>query len=128
VLQTDLEDLAEITLPGSVAVWPVLRAMPSAATAAGLRTGPLLFEGPRSGRGKVADWSAARDLAAAHALILAGGLAPENVAAAIAQVRPFGVDVSSGVEEAPGRKSPARIQSFVSAARAAFAQAASGEN
>jgi len=128
VLQTDLEDLAEIALPEGVAVWPVLRAMPSAARAAGLRAGPLLFEGPRSGTGKVADWAAARDLAAAHALILAGGLAPENVAAAIAQVRPFGVDVSSGVEEAPGRKSPARIQSFVSAARAAFAQAASGEN
>jgi phosphoribosylanthranilate isomerase len=54
-------------------------------------------------------------------LILAGGLSPGNVAEAIAEVRPFGVDVSSGVEEAPGRKSPALIASFVKAARAAFA-------
>ena len=128
VLQTDIEDLAGITLPEGIVGWPVLRGMPATPMAARLPSGPLLFEGPRSGTGKVADWSAARDLAAAHALILAGGLAPENVAAAIAQVRPFGVDVSSGVEEAPGRKSPARIHSFVSAARAAFAQAASGEN
>jgi phosphoribosylanthranilate isomerase len=128
VLQTDFEDLAQIALPEGIVAWPVLRATPSVAMAAKLPSGPLLFEGPRSGTGKVADWSAARELATAHALILAGGLAPGNVAAAIAQVRPFGVDVSSGVEEAPGRKSPARIQSFVSAARAAFAQAASGEN
>ena len=128
VLQTDVEDLEQITLPANMTAWPVLRAVPSAEMAARLHSGPLLFEGPRSGAGAVADWSVARNLAAAHPLILAGGLAPENVATAIAQVRPFGVDVSSGVEEAPGRKNPARIQSFVSAARAAFARAASGEN
>lgn len=128
VLQTDVVDLAGITLPEGIAGWPVLRAAPSAAMAAGLLRGPLLFEGPRSGTGKVADWAAARELAQAHALILAGGLSPENVSAAIAQVHPFGVDVSSGVEEAPGRKSPERIGLFVTTARAAFARAASGEN
>jgi phosphoribosylanthranilate isomerase len=62
-------------------------------------------------------------------LILAGGLSPSNVAEAIAAVQPFGVDVSSGVEEAPGRKSPALIESFVSRARAAFAlRSGSGEH
>jgi phosphoribosylanthranilate isomerase len=61
-------------------------------------------------------------------LILAGGLAPANVEQAIARVRPFGVDVSSGVEEAPGRKSPALIESFVSRARQAFARVGSGDH
>ena len=63
-------------------------------------------------------------LATVHRLILAGGLSPANVAEAIAQVRPFGVDVSSGVEDAPGCKSPALIESFVTTARAAFARTA----
>jgi len=135
VLQTDAEDLASIALPPGVRAWPVLRGAQSAApaaagapavagspTVAGAPAEPLLFEGPRSGTGTTADWDAARLLALQHPLILAGGLSPANVAHAIAAVRPFGVDVSSGVEESPGRKSPALIESFVSLARAAFAR------
>jgi phosphoribosylanthranilate isomerase len=76
----------------------------------------------------VADWSAAARLATQCRLILAGGLSPANVQQAIAEVRPHGVDVSSGVEEAPGRKSPALIEQFVSSARAAFARTAGGEH
>jgi len=122
VLQTDQPDFAGITLPAGVAAWPVLRA-----TAASIPP-RILFEGPRSGTGNVADWTAARALAARTELILAGGLSPANVAQAVAAVHPFGVDVSSGVEEAPGRKDPALIESFVSRAREAFARAGNGEH
>lgn len=129
VLQTDREDFDAIQLPPGVSGWPVLRGAPSTADMAALHSGQrVLFEGPRSGTGKLADWSAARSLAARCELILAGGLAPANIEQAIDNVRPFGVDVSSGVEEAPGRKAPALIEEFVASARAAFARAGIGEH
>jgi phosphoribosylanthranilate isomerase len=76
------------------------------------------------GTGDRADWSlltANRSVFYQLPLILAGGLTAENVAAAIRQVRPDGVDTASGVEMAPGRKSPDKIAAFVKAARQAFA-------
>jgi phosphoribosylanthranilate isomerase len=118
VLQTDAGDLAGLALPAGLATLPVWRDAAAALSGGGR----ILFEGPRSGTGQRADWSAARELASRRELVLAGGLAPENVEEAIAQVRPFGVDVSSGVEERPGRKDPARIADFVARARAAFAR------
>jgi phosphoribosylanthranilate isomerase len=116
VLQTDAGDLPRLSLPAALVVLPVVRAgspepkpLPQ----------PVLFEGPVSGIGVPADWAAASQLARRTRVILAGGLSPENVAAAIVEVRPFGVDVSSGVESAPGIKSPDQIASFVRSARAA---------
>jgi len=117
VLQSDLEDLRSLRLPAQLELLPVLRA--GRADPEHLPT-RFLFEGPVSGTGVPADWPTARQLARRAQLILAGGLSPENVAAAIQQVQPFGVDVSSGVESAPGIKSPDRIASFVRSARAAF--------
>ena len=74
--------------------------------------------GRYGGTGVVADWGRAAELAARAPTMLAGGLTPANVAAAIAAVRPLGVDVSSGVEQ-NGQQDPAKIKAFVGAARAA---------
>ena len=72
--------------------------------------------GQFGGTGQVGDWDAAAAVAAAHPILLAGGLRPENVAAAIAAVQPWGVDVASGVESSPGRKDAAKMRDFVRAA------------
>jgi phosphoribosylanthranilate isomerase len=114
LLQTDADDLARLKLPAGLAVLPVLRAGTPRSAALPER---CLYESDHSGAGVLADWSAARALAARTELVLAGGLDPGNVAAAIRAVRPFGVDVSSGVERVPGLKDPARIVEFVAAAR-----------
>lgn len=73
----------------------------------------------RGGTGLQANWDLAAQLSPGRDLILAGGLCPDNVADAVAKVRPFGVDTASGVESAPGRKDAARIADFVAAAKRA---------
>ncbi len=119
LLQTDLEDFARLHLPQRLARLPVVRATDAARADYPAR---LLFEGERSGTGEVGDWQRAAALARRTRLILAGGLHAGNVAAAIRAVRPFGVDVSSGVEARPGVKSTTKIMAFVQAARAAFSE------
>ena len=75
------------------------------------------------GTGVSFDWNAARavlaDVDAGLKLIVAGGLRPENVAEAIRSLNPWGIDVASGVEEVPGRKSPEKLAAFIRAARSA---------
>jgi phosphoribosylanthranilate isomerase len=70
-------------------------------------------KGVYGGSGVTADWSAAAKLAKKYPLLLAGGLTPENVADAVRQVHPWGVDVASGVESAPGEKDAAKMEKFV---------------
>jgi len=114
-IQTDAEDFA------------ALPAAPSTQRLAVFREGAthrmtdfparLLFEGRVSGKGTTADWDEAARIAKAAELILAGGLDPENISAAIAHVRPFGVDVSSGVESQRGKKDAKKIKEFVARVR-----------
>ena len=83
----------------------------------------FLIDGSRGGQyggsGAVADWNVARRAAAAHRIVLAGGLTPENVAAAIRTVRPYAVDVASGVETKPGKKDHGKISAFIEEVRRA---------
>jgi phosphoribosylanthranilate isomerase len=116
VLQTDIDDLSGLSVPAGLQVMPVIRAGRELPASLPSR---MLFEGPVSGTGETTDWAAAAVLASRTQLVLAGGLQPANVAAAIATAQPFGVDVSSGVEAQPGVKDPAKIHEFVRNARAA---------
>jgi len=74
----------------------------------------------RGGTGITVNWPRAAAVARTHRVVLAGGLTPENVAEAIAVVRPYGVDVSSGVEDSPGVKNLDKVERFLAGARSAF--------
>lgn len=81
--------------------------------------------GKAGGTGERSDWALASRAAGRHRIVLAGGLTPANVGEAIRMVRPHGVDVSSGIESAPGRKDPERMREFVCAVRRAEAEGTS---
>jgi phosphoribosylanthranilate isomerase len=115
-VQTDADDLATLRLPAGQRVLPVFRSGHA-------RPAPLpkrcLLESARSGAGERADWQEAARVAALTEVVLAGGLDAGNVAEAVRSVRPFGVDVSSGVESGRGVKDVVKIRDFIRAARAA---------
>jgi phosphoribosylanthranilate isomerase len=75
--------------------------------------------GQYGGTGRTTDWDAARRAALTHRIILAGGLKVENVAAAVRIVRPYGIDVASGVEMQPGKKDHAALREFIKEVRRA---------
>jgi phosphoribosylanthranilate isomerase len=81
-------------------------------------------EGHLGGTGHVAPWDLLRDFDVGVPLILAGGLRPENVAEAVRQLRPYAVDVASGVEISPGRKDIEAVRQFIRAARNAAVEPA----
>jgi len=85
----------------------------------------LLVDGDNPGSGQVFDWRLVEGVADHDRLIVCGGLGPGNVAHAVAHLRPAGVDVSTGVESAPGRKDPLLMRDFIVNARRANAEAAS---
>jgi phosphoribosylanthranilate isomerase len=82
-----------------------------------------LFDGANRGQyggtGRTTDWDVARRAAQSHRVILAGGLKVENVAAAVRIVRPYGIDVASGVETKPGKKDPGLVREFIQEVRRA---------
>ncbi|MGO8787036.1 MAG: phosphoribosylanthranilate isomerase [Terriglobia bacterium] len=116
------------SLDGVLADFPRIRAI---AVSEGFRPemlrelggGALLLDGfdakLRGGTGKPFNWALARDANRFGTIILAGGLTPENVGQAIREVRPFAVDVASGVESAPGVKDEAKLRRFFAAVKAA---------
>lgn len=91
-------------------------------------TDMILIDAPEPGSGKVFDWNLAGDAPDSLKLILAGGLTPENVAGAIAEVEPWGVDVASGVERSPGKKDPLAVKRFIENANAAEPELYRGED
>jgi len=84
----------------------------------------VMLDAPRPGGGVTFEWGVVGDLVTKHKILLAGGLRPENVAEAVRGVRPWGVDVASGVEAEPAQKDPEAIARFVAEARAAAKQPA----
>jgi phosphoribosylanthranilate isomerase len=118
-LQTDAEDFARLDLAEKFGRLPVYRDTPALDDAGVDTDGPVLFEAANSGEGARPNWQRAALLAPGRQLILAGGLTPDNVGEAIATVRPWGVDVSSGVESKRGVKDVGRIAAFMQAVREA---------
>lgn len=116
VLQTDAEDYRHLDIAEDITRWPVIRE--GAVPAEDELPDMFVYEGKSSGQGEAVDWRVAARLAEHRQLILAGGLSVENVAAAIRQVGPYGVDVSSAVESSPGEKDPNLIRAFIEAVRA----------
>jgi phosphoribosylanthranilate isomerase len=78
-----------------------------------------MIDSPVPGSGQVFDWRLAEGAPANRKLLVAGGLTPENVGDAIRRIRPWGVDVATGVEISPGRKDAVKLKAFVEAARRA---------
>jgi len=115
-VQTDAADLAALRLPAGQRVLPVFR---SGQARPALLPKRCLLESARSGAGERADWQEAAYLAAITEVVLAGGLDAGNVDEAVRRVRPFGVDVSSGVESGQGVKDVVKIRDFIRSARAA---------
>lgn len=95
---------------------------PQVATADQLATNTIILDGSVPGSGHVFDWSLAGEVPDGVRVILAGGLDPDNVADAVSTVDPWGVDASSGLERAPGKKDALKIKRFVERARAAAAE------
>ncbi|MHB1535637.1 MAG: phosphoribosylanthranilate isomerase [Acidimicrobiales bacterium] len=101
----------------------VIKAFPAGdarvGSAGGYGADAILLDAPSPGSGELFDWAFAGEMPPGQRLVIAGGLDPDNVAAAIERTHPWGVDVVSGVEREPGRKDPVKLRTFIVAARAA---------
>jgi phosphoribosylanthranilate isomerase len=97
---------------------------PRIARAAEYGVDAILLDAPNPGSGEVFDWELAGDVPEGQRIVIAGGLHSGNVAAAVSRLKPWGVDVTSGVEASPGVKDPMKVKAFVEAAKQAAASLA----
>lgn len=111
------DQVAEVMRSVRTVIKAVSAGTNDAARANMFHTDLILVDAPAPGSGKVFDWSLLGEVPVGPRIILAGGLTPENVADGIKAARPWGVDVSSGVERAPGVKDPVKLRRFVAAVR-----------
>jgi phosphoribosylanthranilate isomerase len=112
-------DVAAVSLHVRTVIKAVAAGTVDATRANDFGTKMVLVDAPEPGSGAVFDWKMAAELPEGLHILLAGGLTPENVANGISIVRPWGVDVSSGVELGPGRKDPILMKRFIENAKAA---------
>jgi phosphoribosylanthranilate isomerase len=108
---------AEVATDVRFVIKAVVAGSQDAANANNFASDAILVDGLHPGSGTSYDWDLLQDIPTNIRLMLSGGLTPENVAAGIAQVRPWGVDVSSGVEKAPGLKDAVKMRHFITNAR-----------
>ncbi len=92
---------------------------PDLARATAFGADVVMLDSASPGSGQVFDWSLAEGAPSGLRILLAGGLTPDNVAEAIERVRPWGVDVATGVESSPGVKDPTLVRRFINAAKTA---------
>ena len=108
---------AEVATDVRFVIKAVVAGSQDAANANNFASDAILVDGLHPGSGTAYDWELLQDIPTDIRLMLSGGLTPENVAAGIAQVRPWGVDVSSGVEKAPGLKDAVKMRHLITNAR-----------
>jgi phosphoribosylanthranilate isomerase len=108
---------AEVATDVRFVIKAVVAGSQDAATASNFASDAILVDGLHPGSGTAYDWELLQDIPTEIRLMLSGGLTRENVAAGIMQVRPWGVDVSSGVEKAPGLKDAVKMRHFITNAR-----------
>ena len=108
---------AEVATDVRFVIKAVVAGSQDAAHASNFASDAILVDGLHPGSGAAYDWELLQDIPTDIRLMLSGGLTPENVAAGIEQVRPWGVDVSSGVEKAPGLKDAVKMRHFITNAR-----------
>ena len=116
------DDVAEVAAAVRWVIKAVVAGSDDARRADRYATDMILVDAPAPGSGKVFDWGLVDDVPEGPRIILAGGLTPDNVAGAVQRVRPWGVDVASGVEREPGKKDALKLKAFMANARAAAPQ------